>query len=165
MNSLADSNIVLLEQLGALLDTLDDEAYVQPHPGIGLSGIGPHVRHCLDFYARLLAGAPAGRVDYDDRPREQRLETSCRAARLRVTELAASLPSLARADRRLRVRMDGVEAPSDVQRELLALQSHTVHHLALIAVLLRAQGRLPPAGFGVSPSTLRHEQELHSVAP
>jgi len=164
MNSLADANVVLLEQLGALLDTLDDEAYVQPHPGIGLSGIGPHVRHCLDFYARLLEGVPGGRVDYDDRPREQRLETACRAARLRVSELAALLPSLARADHPLRVRMDGAEAPSDVQRELLALQSHTVHHLALIAVLLRAQGRQPPAGFGVSPSTLRH-WELHSVAP
>ena len=164
MNSLADANVLLLEQLGALLDTLDDEAYVQPHPGIGLSGMGPHVRHCLDFYARLLEGAPTGRVDYDDRPREQRLETRCRAARLRVTELAARLPALARADHPLRVRMDGAEALSDVQRELLALQSHTVHHLALIAVLLRAQGRQPPAGFGVSPSTLQHWKELHSVA-
>ena len=37
--------------------------------------------------------------------------------------------------------------------------------LLLTIVLLRAQGVQPPAGFGVSPSTLRHWQELHSVAP
>jgi hypothetical protein len=46
--------------------------------------------------------------------------------------------------------------PSTVSRELQALSSHTIHHLALVAIILRLQGiRLDP-DFGMSPSTLRH---------
>ncbi|MFT5050292.1 MAG: hypothetical protein ACI8QZ_001693 [Chlamydiales bacterium] len=36
--------------------------------------------------------------------------------------------------------------------------SHTVHHFALIAVILRLDGRSVRARFGVTPSTLRHRE-------
>jgi hypothetical protein len=48
-------------------------------------------------------------------------------------------------------------------RELGMLLSHTVHHYALIAMLLRARGIEPPADFGVAPSTRAHW--LESCAP
>ena len=40
------------------------------------------------------------------------------------------------------------------------LLSHTVHHYALIGAILRLSGVEPPAGFGLAPSTLRHQQQL-----
>jgi hypothetical protein len=42
---------------------------------------------------------------------------------------------------------------STLARELRALASHTIHHYALVAVVLRLRGVAVPAHFGVAPST------------
>jgi hypothetical protein len=47
---------------------------------------------------------------------------------------------------------------TSVGRELQFLVSHTVHHYAVIAAMLRPQGVEPGADFGVAPSTLVYEQ-------
>jgi hypothetical protein len=47
-------------------------------------------------------------------------------------------------------------SPSSVGRELQALLGHTVHHYAIIALLLRVEGIEPGEEFGVAPSTLAH---------
>ncbi len=170
MQSLVDGNLALLDQLRELLAALDDEDYARPCPDVGLSGIGPHVRHCLDIYARLLDGLPGGRVDYDARERDPAVETDRRAALARLAGIAARLAALpvgaaSPPDAPLAVRLDGHEATSRLRRELMALHGHTVHHFALIAVLLRALGATPPTGFGVAPSTLRFWQESNPVGP
>ena len=54
---------------------------------------------------------------------------------------------------------------SSLDRELQSLISHTVHHYALIAMLLRVSGRQPAADFGVAPSTLRYWEESRACAP
>ena len=66
--------------------------------------------------------------------------------------------------RALQVALDCTEdeaprwAPSSVARELQFLVSHTVHHYAVIAAMLRPQGIEPGVDFGVAPSTLKYEQ-------
>ncbi|MFW6292999.1 MAG: hypothetical protein ACOC7V_11860 [Spirochaetota bacterium] len=44
-----------------------------------------------------------------------------------------------------------VEADSTVERELAMLASHTVHHYAIIALILRIQDVPVPEEFGVAP--------------
>lgn len=44
---------------------------------------------------------------------------------------------------------------SSVMRELQSLISHTVHHYALIALMLQLNGFEPSKEFGVAPSTLK----------
>jgi len=53
---------------------------------------------------------------------------------------------------------------STVKRELQYLQAHTIHHYALIALILRIQGITPHDEFGVAPSTLRHHLRRTEVA-
>jgi hypothetical protein len=53
---------------------------------------------------------------------------------------------------------------STAARELQFLVSHTVHHYALIAFILRANGIDPGADFGVAPSTLAHRKSQQSCA-
>ena len=53
---------------------------------------------------------------------------------------------------------------SSLERELLAVMSHTVHHYALIAIALRLGDFDPGVGFGVAPSTLRYWQEQRECA-
>jgi hypothetical protein len=53
---------------------------------------------------------------------------------------------------------------SSVTRELQALLSHTVHHYALIALMLQLNGFEVPEELGVAPSTLRRWRETASCA-
>ena len=70
-----------------------------------------------------------------------------------------------REDRLLLVRMEdapaGVEdvlLPSSTSRELQSLMSHTTHHFALIAMMLRTRGLSVERDFGVARSTLRYQE-------
>ena len=50
-------------------------------------------------------------------------------------------------------------APSSLARELQFLTSHTIHHFAVIALILRAMDVEVDREFGVAPSTLRYWTE------
>ena len=159
---LADS-LGLLEQGVLLLEELDDALYALPEPALGLAGVGAHLRHCVDFYRRFLDGLEDRRVDYDRRQRDARLETDRGYALERLRELVVELRARAGQlpDAALSVKSDSPDSrplwtASSVERELLALFSHTIHHYALMAVVLRKNGHPPRESFGVAPSTLRH---------
>jgi hypothetical protein len=55
-----------------------------------------------------------------------------------------------------------VFSPSTIGRELQFLASHTVHHFAIMAMILRLQDIHPPADFGIAPSTLRFMKETQA---
>lgn len=165
---LAADNVAYLRQGVELLDRIDDAIYAHGNPATFGSGFGPHLRHCIDHYACFLAGLAAGRVDYDARDRDLRVETDRSFARDRLETVIAALEAIPpeRGDERLMVRMDcggdngaaSAWSGSTVGRELQFLVSHTVHHYALIAFILRSQGVDTGPAFGVAPSTLRHQQ-------
>lgn len=155
-------NVELLGQLLAFVERLTDAQYRHVEARLSTASIGEHVRHILDHYRLFLAGLPAGTVDYDARERETPVERQRAAAGSEVRRLVAGLAALTPAAlaRPLQIhqqgsyeagRFDGCASRAD--RELLFLQSHTVHHQALVAVLARAQGLTTPERFGVAPST------------
>jgi uncharacterized damage-inducible protein DinB len=156
-------NIEVLQRTRDLVARLAPAQYRHVEARLSEATIGQHVRHVLDHYRLFLDGLSAGDVDYDARQRRTDVETLPEAALALVDHLIAGLAALP-ADalgRPLRVRQqgsyeagrfDGCESRAD--RELLFLQSHSVHHQALIAVLARAQGLDVPASFGMAPSTV-----------
>src|SRR5215510_5711851 len=70
----------ILEQSLTLLRRLDDAAYTRTMPPIFHSGIGSHVRHCLDFFGAFLRGVRDGRIDFDTRERDAVIEQNREAA-------------------------------------------------------------------------------------
>jgi uncharacterized damage-inducible protein DinB len=165
-DDLVKSNVAYLRQGRELIERLRDDEYANAAPG-ARGGVGAHFRHVLDHYERFARGLESGTIDYDLRERDREIETVRARALERLDELCAFLSRLGRADARraLLVRVDcgesgggGVSSPSSVARELQFLVSHTVHHYAVIALLLRARGVEPGRDFGVAPSTLRYEQ-------
>lgn len=173
-NEILFENIRLLQQGIDLLQGLDDHLFCDTDGHHFDSAVGKHLRHCLDHYANFLAGLETGLIDYDSRRREPRLETDRRYAIAALRELNHRLEALAAAplDRPITVAMyegagDGapIANQSTVARELQFLLSHTVHHYALIALMLRLLGHHPAQeGLGVAPSTLRYLRSRQACA-
>lgn len=160
-----EQNLHFLRQGAALLRQFDDGTYARPTSDRPrAAGVGPHLRHCLDFYRCFLRDLDGGRIDYDLRDRQPELETSTAAARTAIGSIMADLFLIEpeQGSREILVHHDEVaeEEPttswqrSTVARELRFLASHTVHHYALIAHLAREQGIEPGDEFGVAPATL-----------
>ena len=165
-SQLIADNMVALQQAVDLLERLDDGLFRQANGALALSSVGSHLRHCLDFYRSFLAGLATGRINYDQRARDERVEKNRLFAMAEINALIEGLCQLSPAAERRELEVlleDSAEGPDDsvlsrssVKRELQFLLSHTIHHYSLIAVALRAQGFEPGVEFGVAPSTLQY---------
>lgn len=171
---LACSVAEILRQAVDLLGDIDDAIYAKAEKNAHADGgaIGGHFRHCLEFVNCFLTGIETGRVDYDRRERNQRLETSRDYAAAEYRRTIERLENLALPENvSLLVKPEDIAAEnedywcaSSAERELEFLQSHTIHHYALIGFKLRAFGFALPPDFGVAPSTLRFWKQEKSAA-
>lgn len=152
-------NIELLEQGLFVLSDLPERVYTGIEPDLFTAAIGKHFRHVINFYECFLSGLETGRVDYDARQRDVRVETTASVAILRLQNIKETLYGVNddRLNDSLMVKLDGQLddqwSVSSVGRELQALLSHTTHHFALIALILRIFGMDCPEHFGVATST------------
>jgi hypothetical protein len=158
--------IRLLEEAARLLERITDDVYSKTTVFSRRGSVGTHVRHCLDFYRSFLNGLESNRIDYNFRRRSPRLETDRYYAIQEIQKLIIELREVAPIFRIAPILVStedcGVSRESwcgsSVVRELEFLQSHTIHHYSLVALLLRLEGVEPGEDFGVAPSTLRHWQ-------
>jgi hypothetical protein len=158
----------VLEQERSLLSQLDPAVYTAPGTGAFRSSIGAHIRHNLDHFTSFFAGLPDARIDYEKRRRDDGIARSPEHALADIDQHIAALAGLMQdaPGSFLQVREESESAAQDelrwldssVGRELQFLLGHTVHHHAIIALLLAQQGIDLPADFGVAPSTQRHER-------
>lgn len=163
------ANIHFLEQGIDLLVDINDSLYTGIERRFYKSSAGKHMRHILEHYSSLV-DAVGGNVDYDARERNERIETDLQYAiqtgRSIIKKLQRFSEDMAFLETEVKVRSnegaqseDSPWSRSTVKRELQFLLSHTVHHYALVAVILRIQGYTPHEAFGVAPSTLRYLKE------
>ncbi|GAA2911267.1 hypothetical protein GCM10020221_03790 [Streptomyces thioluteus] len=149
-----------LLQIEELVGILTDAQYV--HRPRDASGIALHVRHCVDHYSAILAGADSGTVDYDRRTRGGVLEHDRGAALARLANLRTRVRTMPPRELGYPVEVvtvvgaDGAVARtrSTVGRELLFVSHHAVHHLAMIVPIARTLGVSVPADLGYAPATL-----------
>jgi len=166
------ANLHCLEQAIELLGRVPEKAFARTAERHART-VGPHLRHVLDHYSAFLAGLPDFRVDYDAREREPRLESDIGFAGARMREIVGEIvlveEDLMELPMQIRLEAGGPEVEqwshSTVRRELQFLLSHTVHHFALIAVLLERFGIAVPEDFGIAPSTLKYWQAQDPCAP
>jgi len=146
----------LLEQLAGVIAHLDDAHYRLERAREVSGSVGGHVRHCLDHVAALIAGLESGFVDYDIRVRGTAIESRREAALAEIARLIAGLEGVGTCSPDTPVWVDvGTAdfAPSTLARELAFVSSHTIHHFALVALLLHDIGVRVPPRFGYAPST------------
>ncbi len=110
--------------------------------------IGPHLGHCLDHFRSLLTGLDTGKIDYDSREMDPGLETDpdlFLAALFRVTAELAGLQGISTTQAVEVIQAAAPNRPpasagSTLERELLFLSSHTIHHLALVIEVATSRG-------------------------
>lgn len=152
----------LLDEIETVLQGLPPEVYgARPAPAVS-GTVGQHVRHCLDHIDAFLSNRPAMFLSYDHRDRGTAVESAPSAAATRIGALRSELQRWA-AMRALdepvqvisQLSTDGgvIVSWSTLARELSFVISHTIHHQAIIAVLLDMCGRRVPERFGHAPST------------
>ncbi len=164
-------SVALLRQGIDLIDGLPGGAYAASPSIAPGGGVGKHIRHCIDVYECFLRGVRTGFIDYTQRGRDRIVEIDRRDARRRLESIVREMvhPPARTWAGPLKVRPEqgapGEWIPSTVPRELEFVASHALHHYAIVALLLRAAGIEPPAGFGVAPSTLRAALRYPRAAP
>jgi uncharacterized damage-inducible protein DinB len=155
-----------LEQERILLGSVEGSVYTATGVGTFRSSIGAHIRHNLDHFTSFFDGLKSGQVDYEARRRDDRIARSTEHALADIERHLEALEVLSDAPEQIiAVREEndfGDETlswlSSSVGRELQFLLGHTVHHHAIIALLLSQHGVALPEGFGVAPSTQRYER-------
>jgi len=149
----------LLCQLADLLERTSDDIYVH-RPGHVSGAIGAHVRHVLD-HVKVLVERPVLRcLTYDHRERDTAIEQDRRRGiealrdageAVRVMEQPEDEPLVLEA--LVEHGQPPVAVVTSLAREVVFALQHTIHHQAIIALLLHHDGVATPSRFGYAPAT------------
>jgi uncharacterized damage-inducible protein DinB len=162
-----------LAQGEMLLTQISDDSYRRKLPVAFNASIGGHYRHCLDHFQTLLGAAHQGDLNYDHRERGTAIETDRMAALAATRQLRSEYERLDASvlARTLMVTCktsyatsESQTSPSTVGREMMYAVAHAVHHYALIGIMAGVMGVTLPAGFGIAPSTLKHQAAVAAAA-
>jgi hypothetical protein len=173
LTSFLQNNQYLLRQIRQQLLVLPEQSrdiYSAPIPIIGGASIGAHLRHILDFYTAFYFGAKKTHIDYDDRKRELLVEQQFESGLTLLSTVIEQLESMSGEVNRsvtinaaIEVSSDQAFGQSNMIRELQSLHSHTTHHMAIIAIVLKLNEIAVDDDFGKAPSTVQYERQLKTV--
>lgn len=167
--SLLQANITALNEGSELLNLLDAEKYTKGYKPAFHSTIGAHFRHVLEHYRCFFGQLASGTFCYDRRERDALLERDIDYANRTIVELIEQLETIDVKTCQATYSIEDEQLDScietTVQRELLFLQSHTVHHYAIIGAMARAFGMRPEDEFGVAIATRTHNKNAAGSSP
>lgn len=134
--------------------------------------VGGHTRHILDHYCKLLNSLASNvlEIDYDSRERGTAVETNRQQAidsiRDNINALRSLIPRVDILEHAVVTRFiaDGAlrteaQAHSTVERELIFVGHHAVHHIAMIKLMLIQHGYSVSRDVGKAPSTIAYERQ------
>ncbi len=154
-----------IEQCDQILSIVSQENYCDESKGS--SSMGAHIRHILDRFHCFFAGLGDASIDYDARKRDREIEQNLEAATFalasvarKIEQMRTSVTSIELISVRESVlpSSPAVEIPSTVERELMGLITHSIHHLAIIALQAKSFGYQIDSDFGKAPSTIVYER-------
>ena len=169
LQSVISANCHSLLEIKSQLSELPEQLYTLK-PELTAGSVGVHVRHILEHYQMLFTGLPRGVICYDNRVRSEQIEQSLTAALSTLTGITGHLQTLL-SDRDRSVTLKAVASGHSTEqictettlvRELMFIHSHTVHHQAIISILLKAESVEVSDDFGVAPATLQFRKQVSS---
>ncbi len=161
-----EGNRRLIQQLIDLIGQFDQAQFTRPLKAFNGASVGQHTRHIYDFYQCFLDGIARHNIDYAERERNLHIEQDPVYAVSVFTEINGKIGTLKSgkidvlSDFSPEHDSERVRVGSSIDRELMFLHDHAVHHLAIIKIGLRLAfpGLIFENDLGVAPSTIRHRQ-------
>jgi hypothetical protein len=159
------SSLNVLQKLAEFFEKKDVSAYRDP--------IGSHIRHLIEHYETLIYSTSFA-IDYDARQRDEVLEESPSEAIRRLDALRQKLQNWTSRDIDQPITVHSLGGHSgetifinhsSVGRELCFLNSHAVHHLAVLKPICQKLGIAIDEYFGFAPSTIAYleSQKLEAL--
>lgn len=143
-----------LDELIYLLDQLSDKRYSKSCEALGNETIGEHTRHIIEMFQCLENSYDLGILNYDNRERNDQIETAIEFAKQCVVEIRTGLKSenkilyLEHVIGGLAIRIQ-----SSYYRELLYNLENCIHHQNLIKVaILKLQNSAVIENSGIADS-------------
>lgn len=153
-------NITVINQGVDLLAQIPPAVYTAANSETYGSSPGAHFRHIIQHFQAYIKGETIAYVDYDHRDRTADIETDREAAERALMDIRSFFEAYEPKEKSLVIlqnydpSLPREPVTSSVGRELTFLVSHSIHHYALIAAILRLHGLDVPRYFGFAPSTL-----------
>lgn len=158
----------IFDQLHGLLESLNDEQYVQSPEIFSGASVGKHYRHIIEFFQCVALAGATDTICYDNRARDTRIENSRELALHLLAGLKQDLSELNHEHPLTLIgdlgTTDDTHAGSYIGttlfREFHYAVEHAIHHMAIIKMGVKQcfPDVAVPADFGVAPSTLRYQQ-------
>ena len=150
-----------LDELINLLNQLSDESYSKSCAALSNASIGEHTRHILEMFQCLEKSYNPGILNYDNRERNERIQTETEFAKQCILEIKSALKTENKI-LFLEQMIDGLtfRIQSNYYRELLYNLEHCIHHQALIKVaVLQCENISLNENFGVASSTIEYRNQ------
>ncbi|WP_310556866.1 DinB family protein [Flavobacterium sp.] len=150
-----------LNELKNVLNQLSDENYTKPIANLGNSSIGQHNRHIIELFQGLLLSYDSGILNYDNRARNNKIETNRDFANQTINAIICDLekPNKNITLHQL-LQEEIISIETNYFRELLYNLEHCIHHQALIKVALYEMNEVNiDKNFGVAPSTIEYKKQ------
>lgn len=164
MTSHLKNNLI---EIQSLIKQLSDEQYQVFQEVLSGASIGQHVRHILEFYTCLFSELVEGKVCYDKRERDTRIENNRDFAIDLIQQINSTLTKITY-DVPLKLTFSfGSDEKSikvigtSLYRELAYNFEHSIHHQALIKIGVNALSvnNVINDNFGIAPATIKYRQE------
>lgn len=164
MTNLCQANIEVLNQLIELIQSC--KKYYSTRNGT-VAAVGEHTRHILDHYRAVNLGLANNCINYNLRTRNSKEEADATAAIENIQMLIAWLNTLEYESIAIEIiseisvsETQSKTIASCLERELLYLINHSIHHLAYAALAAKSLGISVPNHIGVAPSTVTYRRNI-----
>lgn len=143
IHTLSNTLSSLILQLEDLIYKLEKSEYIKEQDVISGSSIGQHIRHILEFIEIFIQQSEGRNVFYDARKRDLRLENDVEFAMHKIQSLLKDLEYISISQNiTLQSTINpethhSIQVSSTIERELLYLIEHTIHHMAIIGNAVR----------------------------
>ncbi|MDI9879375.1 hypothetical protein [Flectobacillus longus] len=162
-----DISLQIIKQLEDVLSCLNVTQYTKPLAVFNGSSLGQHVRHTVEFFQCLIEGLESGIVDYDARKRDMQIENDLAYTLTCLNNISAQIFEISDAQKLMLIATYYDEiipemVISNVQRELVYLIEHSIHHFALVRIGIQENfpGVSLPYSFGVAYSTIKYRESV-----
>jgi hypothetical protein len=150
-----------LEELKDLLNQLSNDDFALPILYLGNSSIGEHTRHIIEMFQCLLISYESGLLNYDDRQRNNLIQTDTHFAIQSIDDI---IKSIEKDNKNIVLKQLLFKAYTHIEtnyfRELLYNLEHCIHHQALIKVAVFQLGDIQlTETFGIAPSTIEYRKK------